>query len=140
MFERIPSADAVFMKVFLTNYILFKQKFIIYILIFWKVLLLYLQRILHDWDDEHCLKILKWSYEAIPEDGRILIVDAVIENEEGTKKRVGLLSDVLMMAVSIGGKERTEDEFKDLFYKAGFKSYNVIELPYYHKLIEVSKK
>ncbi|GLJ19148.1 hypothetical protein SUGI_0343800 [Cryptomeria japonica] len=110
MFEKIPSADAVFMK-----------------------------RILHDWDDEHCLKILKNSYDAIPEDGKILIVDAVIDKEKGTKRQVGLMSDLLMMAGCIGGKERTEEEFKDLFHKAGFKSYSIIEIPFYHALIEVSK-
>ncbi|XP_057873101.2 caffeic acid 3-O-methyltransferase 1-like [Cryptomeria japonica] len=112
MFDQIPSADAVFMKV---------------------------QWTLHDWDDEHCLKILKNSYDAIPEDGKVLIVDAVIDKEKGTKRQVGLMSDLLMMALSVGGKERTEEEFKNLFYKAGFKSYSIIEIPFYHALIEVSK-
>ncbi|KAH9320066.1 hypothetical protein KI387_021835, partial [Taxus chinensis] len=41
MFDKIPSADAVFMK-----------------------------SVLHDWDDEQCVKVLKKSYEAIPENGK----------------------------------------------------------------------
>nr|BDC79578.1 hypothetical plant O-methyltransferase [Thujopsis dolabrata var. hondae] len=110
MFEQIPSANAIFMK--------------------W---------ILHDWDDEQCLKILKNCHEAIPEDGKVLIVDAVIDEEEGTKRRAGLLFDMCMMAAAPGGKERTCKEFEDLFYKAGFNSYRVIKLPFLQSFIEISK-
>ncbi|XP_057873138.2 caffeic acid 3-O-methyltransferase 1-like [Cryptomeria japonica] len=110
MFEEIPSADSIFIKT-----------------------------VLHNWDDEHCLKILKKSYDAVTEDGKVLIVDAVIDKTKRSKSQVGLLSDILMMAVSTDGKERTEDEFKNLFYKAGFKGYSIIELPFYLSLIEVSK-
>ncbi|GLJ25133.1 hypothetical protein SUGI_0480730 [Cryptomeria japonica] len=110
MFEQIPPANAVFMK--------------------W---------ILHDWDNEQCLKILKNCYEAIPEDGKVLIVDAVIDEEEGMKRQAGLLFDMCMMAACTGGKERTWKEFEDLFYKAGFNSYRVIKLPFLQSLIEISK-
>ncbi|GLJ25135.1 hypothetical protein SUGI_0480760 [Cryptomeria japonica] len=110
MFEQIPCADAIFMK--------------------W---------ILHDWDNGQCLKILKNCYEAIPEDGKVLIVDAVIDDDGGMKRQAGLLLDMCMMAASIGGKERTRKEFEDLFYKAGFNSYSVIKLPFLPSFIEISK-
>ncbi|KAH9320060.1 hypothetical protein KI387_021829, partial [Taxus chinensis] len=107
MFHRIPPADAVFMK--------------------W---------ILHDWDDEQCVKLLKKSYEATPENGKVLIVDAVIDRKEGRKRQVGLLFDVCMMGYTSGGKERTEEEFKELFHKAGFRSYKILNLPALQALIE----
>ena len=77
---------------------------------------------MHGFDDEQCVEILKNCHEAILEDGKLLVVDVVIEKKKGIKRQAGLLYDILMMAASIGGKERTEEEFKDLFYKVGFKS------------------
>ena len=94
---------------------------------------------MHDWDDEQCIKIFKNCYEALPHDGKLLTVDVVMEKKEGMKRQVGLLLDIAMMAACIGGKERTQEEFKDLFEQAGFKSYKIFELPFPQTLIEVSK-
>ncbi|KAL3500450.1 hypothetical protein ACH5RR_039543 [Cinchona calisaya] len=37
-----------------------------------------MQWILHDWDDEHCLKLLRNCYKALPEDGKIIIVEGIV--------------------------------------------------------------
>jgi caffeic acid 3-O-methyltransferase len=37
-----------------------------------------LQYILHDWDDENCVKILKNCYKALPADGKVITVDHVL--------------------------------------------------------------
>ena len=106
---------------------------------FYKLFLLaFLQWILHDWDDKQCLKILKNCYEAIPEDGKVLIVDTVLDEEEGMNRQTGLLFDMCMMAASIGGKERTWKQFEDMFYRTGFNSYRVITLPFLQSFIEIS--
>uniref|UniRef100_A0A0D6QSW5 O-methyltransferase domain-containing protein n=1 Tax=Araucaria cunninghamii TaxID=56994 RepID=A0A0D6QSW5_ARACU len=110
MFEQIPSTDAVFVK--------------------W---------VLHDWDDEQCIKLLKKCYEATPPEGKVLIVEAVIDEKQGSMRRTGLLYDMLMMACTEGGRERTEEEFKELFCSAGFKSCTFTKLPFLQALIEVSK-
>ncbi|KAM4105252.1 hypothetical protein ACJW30_06G218200 [Castanea mollissima] len=34
--------------------------------------------ILHDWSDENCLKLLKKCYKAIPNDGKVIVAEAVI--------------------------------------------------------------
>lgn len=78
-----------------------------------------LQWILHDWDDDHCIEILKKSYEATPKDGKVLIVDALIDGSQGSLNRLGLLFDIHMMIYTMGGKERSEEEFSQLFSKAG---------------------
>jgi len=113
MFEQIPFADAVMMK-----------------------------GIIHDWEDEECVKLLRRSYEATPANGKVLIVDAVVEGEKETEslsRQLALLLDVAMMVYTTGGKERREEEFKGLFQRAGFKSYTIIKLPFLQALIVLSK-
>ncbi|XP_077214417.1 (RS)-norcoclaurine 6-O-methyltransferase-like [Tasmannia lanceolata] len=78
-------------------------------------------KILHDWDDEDCVKILKRCKEAIPEKGgKVVIVDIVMDIEEGhsiTHTRYAF--DVIMM-IYTGGKERSEEEWRKLLSSAGF--------------------
>ncbi|KAJ1439515.1 Winged helix-like DNA-binding domain superfamily [Sesbania bispinosa] len=87
----------------------------------------FLKWVLHDWGDEECIQILKNCREAIPkENGRVIIVEAVID-EEGKHdklKDVRLMMDMLMMAHS-KGKERTLKEWEYLIKTAGFSTYTV---------------
>lgn len=86
-----------------------------------------LQRILHDWGDEECIQILKKCKEAIPNDnGRVIIVEAVIEEGGNHKyKDVGLVLDMVMMAHTNYGKERTLKEWEYVIKMAGFKGCTV---------------
>ena len=81
------------------------------------ILLSWLQWIIHDWEDEECVELLRRSYEATPMDGKVLTVDAVVEErKEGDNdlwRRLGLLFDVAMMDYRMGGKERIEQEFTE---------------------------
>ncbi|GLJ31547.1 hypothetical protein SUGI_0633100 [Cryptomeria japonica] len=117
MFEHIPSADAIFIK-----------------------------SVLHDWSDDDCVRVFRRCYEAIPENGKVIIVDALIverkkskDNKENLLRGVGLVFDMEMMLLSTGGKEQIEMEFKQILSKAGFKSYTIFKLPSFQKIIEVSK-
>ncbi|XP_058781647.1 acetylserotonin O-methyltransferase-like [Vicia villosa] len=101
MFTSVPKADAVFFK--------------------W---------VLHDWGDEECIQILKNSREAIPkENGKVIIVEAVIEEEGGAKHNkyedVGLMLDMVMMAHTNIGKERTVKEWEHVIKMAGFSTITV---------------
>lgn len=82
-----------------------------------------LQWILHDWSDEHCVKLLKNCYVAIPNEGKVIIVDSVVPTILETTDVTKCIAqcDVLMMTQNPGGKERTRDEFEALATKAGFK-------------------
>ncbi|KEH29115.1 acetylserotonin O-methyltransferase [Medicago truncatula] len=84
-------------------------------------------RILHDWGDEECIQILKKCKEAIPNDnGRVIIVEAVIEEGGNHKyKDVGLVLDMVMMAHTNYGKERTLKEWEYVIKMAGFKGCTV---------------
>ncbi|CAL0318008.1 unnamed protein product [Lupinus luteus] len=78
--------------------------------------------VLHDWSDEDCLKVLKNCYAAIPENGKVIVVEGVLPFEPETTDAVKSISqfDVLMMTTNPGGKERSEYEFMTLAKGAGF--------------------
>lgn len=86
-----------------------------------------LKRILHDWSDEVCVRILRNCREAMVEHGRVLVVDTVIP--PGSAPHGGKVLDVMMMASLPGGRERTEEELGKLFAQAGLRLSRVIHTP-----------
>jgi hypothetical protein len=79
--------------------------------------------ILHDWDDAHCVRILRLCREAMVPDGRVLVADHVIPPGNGADR--GKLMDINMF-VLLRGKERTRSEFAELFSAAGLKLARVV--------------
>ena len=77
-----------------------------------------LKFILHDWDDESCVKILSRCREAMVPGGRIAIIDFLIGDRDDPG--VMALMDLNMLAV-VTGKERTLAEFDALLTKAGLR-------------------
>ncbi len=82
-----------------------------------------LKRILHDWDDEECTRILARCREAMAPDGRVLAIDSVIP--PGNEPHTGKAVDMLLMT-SLTGQERTTAEFEALFASAGLSVRRVI--------------
>lgn len=78
-----------------------------------------LKHIIHDWDDERSLTILKHCYQAMVENDLLLVVEQVIP--PGNNPFMGKLHDINMLIMSDGGCERTEAEYRTLFERAGFK-------------------
>jgi O-methyltransferase domain/Dimerisation domain len=81
-----------------------------------------LRHIIHDWNDEQAIRILKNVHTAIGgkgarERGRLLVVESVIP--PGNDPFFGKLLDLTMLVIP-GGQERTEEEYRRLFGKAGF--------------------
>ena len=76
-----------------------------------------MRHIIHDWDDEKSTKILKNVHRAMGKDGKLLIAEYVIP--PGNVPSMGRGSDLVMLVIS-GGQERTEEEFRALFERAGF--------------------
>src|ERR1044072_1747731 len=91
-----------------------------------------MQRILHNWGDEDCIRILKNCREAVPkENGKVIIVDVVIEEEGGKHDKLkdsGLMLDMAMMAYTESGKQRTLKEVEYLINMAGFSTFKVKEI------------
>jgi hypothetical protein len=81
-----------------------------------------LRHIVHDWDDEKSLTILRNCHRAMRPAGKLLIIESVIP--PGNEPFQGKLLDLVMML--IGGKERTEDEYRALFEGAGFELTQIV--------------
>jgi len=81
-----------------------------------------LQTILHNWDDEHCLKLLKNCYKAIPNDGKVIAVESILPilPDNTIISQLNSQLDLIMMASLPGGRERTQNEFIDLALGSGF--------------------
>ncbi|KAI3936723.1 hypothetical protein MKX01_034152 [Papaver californicum] len=81
-----------------------------------------LRWILHDYDDERCVKLLKNCWNSLQVGGIVMIIEFVIPDRlvNNAESFNALTSDLLMMAVMPGGKERTISEFNDLANAAGF--------------------
>ncbi|XP_052192126.1 caffeic acid 3-O-methyltransferase-like [Diospyros lotus] len=81
-----------------------------------------LKWILHDWSDEHCLKLLKNCYKALPDGGKVIVVEGILpttpDASAATIANYGM--DLVMMTQNHGGKERTQEEFLALATGAGF--------------------
>ncbi|XP_020521165.1 O-methyltransferase 2-like [Amborella trichopoda] len=95
--------------------------------------------ILHDWKDEDCVKILKQCRKALPsKSGKLIIVDVVLHLKEDTSAFADsrLAFDMLMFAVTSGGLERTEEEWRALLSKGGFSNCNIKPLPTLQSIIE----
>ncbi|HZJ47098.1 MAG TPA: methyltransferase [Pyrinomonadaceae bacterium] len=88
-----------------------------------------MKHIIHDWDDERALSILTNVKRAMNPGAKLLLVEVVI-TEENTAD-VGKFVD-LEMLVSPGGKERTAQEYDELFARAGYRLTRIIptESPY----------
>jgi hypothetical protein len=84
-----------------------------------------LKYILHDWDDEQSIKILRACRRSMNLSSRLLVVEHIIPEDSGP--HFGKLLDLEMMAVT-GGVERTETQFKYLFEKSGLKLNAVVPL------------
>ncbi|XP_047341761.1 caffeic acid 3-O-methyltransferase-like [Impatiens glandulifera] len=112
MFVDIPKSEAIFMK--------------------W---------ILHSWDDENCLKILKNCYKSIPDQGKVMVVEFVAPEVPNTDiaTRSELQLDLFMMNMNPNGKERTKQEFTDLAKAAGFAAVEVACTAYNFSVIEFHK-
>ena len=73
--------------------------------------------ILHDWDDERCVAILRACRRVMPADGRLLVIELLIP--QGNGPSFAKYQDVNMLA-NTTGRERTEAEFQALYAAAGF--------------------
>ena len=78
-----------------------------------------LKHILHDWDDERAIAILRNCHQAMVDNGKILIVEQIIP--PGNGPFLGKLYDLHMLVLCPGGRERTAAEFQSLLEVAGFR-------------------
>jgi len=82
-----------------------------------------LATVIHDWTDDQSVEILRNIRRAIRPNGRLLLVEQVLKGPNA--EDFGKFAD-LNMLVMTGGGERTEEEFRQLYERAGFELLRVI--------------
>lgn len=82
-----------------------------------------MKRIIHDWSDEQCGKLLSSCRAGVADGGKLLVIDSVVPTDLGFSP--SKFMDLVMMLFS-GGKERTEDEFRALFAASGWRLNRII--------------
>ncbi|KAK7407783.1 hypothetical protein VNO78_09864 [Psophocarpus tetragonolobus] len=97
MFESVPKGDAILLKL-----------------------------VCHNWLDEDCVKFLKNCHKALPQHGKVIIIEYIIpEVPDSSKISVQTcIADSLMFLVT-KGKERTEKQFESLCKSSGFSRCHV---------------
>ena len=86
-----------------------------------------LKHIIHDWDDAHCLQLLRNCHKSMEGNGRLICVDSVLPPMGDTGATPAKFLDVSMM-LAIRGKERTRKQWEELYAAAGFRITSVIPL------------
>ncbi len=96
-----------------------------------------MKHIIHDWNDEDCLKILNHCRAGMAAGGKVLIVEMVIP-----ERNVPAISKFLdlQMLVFLTGCERTESEYRALLDTAGFELTRIVPTPSAYSVIEGVRK
>jgi hypothetical protein len=94
-----------------------------------------LSQILHDWSDERCAQILANCRTAMRPDSRLLVIERVLMDDGDP---VNYLSDMEMMVLFPGAKERSLAEYSELLVAAGFVPGRLIRTRSAFSIIETS--
>lgn len=81
-----------------------------------------LVNVLHDWSDDDCVRLLDSVAAVCGPDTRVIVVDSTRHNTP--RDDLALRADVLMAALTGGGRERTREEFTALGQRAGMQVVN----------------
>jgi len=96
-----------------------------------------MKSVIHDWDDAHALAILKNCAKAMRDPkGKVIVLELIIA--PGNGPGLGKWIDIEMLAM-VGGRERTEAEFAELFARAGLRLTRVVRSPSIFCAIEAVK-
>lgn len=85
-----------------------------------------LSRVIHDWDDDEAVAILKVVRKAMQPRSRLLLFETLVRADN--RPAYPLLSDLNMLVLT-GGQERSEEEYRAIYRAAGFKLSRVVDTP-----------
>jgi hypothetical protein len=75
--------------------------------------------VVHDWDDDSCVRILSNVRTAMPAAGRVLVLEQELPDHDGWHLAKAL--DLEMLVDTGAGRERTGAQFEALFERAGLR-------------------
>jgi hypothetical protein len=83
--------------------------------------------ILHDWDEENKIKLIQKAYDALPDGGAFIAIEAVIDNDR-KQNAFGMMMSLNMLIETADGFDYTFDDFNKWAKQVGFKSTSIIAL------------
>jgi len=88
-----------------------------------------LKSILHDWDDDRAVKIAATCRAAMAPSSRLLVVERWVPEQvtSSAADLAAVMSDLHMM-ILLGGRERTNSDFAEMFEAAGLRLLRDIEM------------
>jgi hypothetical protein len=86
-----------------------------------------LKYIIHDWDDSKAIQILRHCAAAAGLDGLVLLIEQIVPEKITEADQRVIRGDLIMMTV--GGKERTEAQYRELCSAAGLRVTRVVPTP-----------
>jgi len=96
-----------------------------------------LKAVLHDWDDDRSVRILRNCRIAVPREGKLLIIERVVlPRFEACWLHHAIARMDLTMLVGFPGRERTEREFRQLLATSDFKLTKVTPTSLDYAVIE----
>lgn len=100
---------------------------------------IFLSYILHNWNDEKCLEILKGCYDSLPSNGMLVVSEKVLNNDFSGSWWSVMMNLQMLIAFEPGAKERTQNEYRHLLEAAGFNRFELITLDAPRDLVVVYK-
>jgi SAM-dependent methyltransferase len=89
-----------------------------------------LKHVIHDWDDERAAAILRNCHRAMGAGGVLLLVEGVYPPRIDTSDAaMAAASNDVNMLVCTGGRQRSEQEFHELYKAAGFRLTRIAPTP-----------
>ncbi len=89
-----------------------------------------LKHVIHDWNDDRALAILKNCHRVMGPDSKLLIIEGVypprIDQSDSSQ---GAARNDVNMLVCTGGRQRSEAEFRSLYDTAGFRLTRIVPTP-----------
>jgi ubiquinone/menaquinone biosynthesis C-methylase UbiE len=92
-----------------------------------------MKHIIHDWNDENSIKILRTICSAMNQNGKVLIIEMLVP--EGNEPSPSKALDILMLVME-GGKERTKEEYRILLEQSGLRLTRIIPTKSPYSVIE----
>jgi O-methyltransferase domain len=97
----------------------------------------FIKHIIHNWDEQRCLQLLRNCHKAMPAHAKLLICEKVLP--EANDVAYTRILDMVMLLNTPGGRERTELEYRALFQKAGFRLTRAIPTKVDNWILEAEK-
>ncbi|WCJ39229.1 O-methyltransferase family protein [Euphorbia peplus] len=91
-----------------------------------------IKNICHNWSDEKAIKILKNIYKALPKNGKLIIIEALLPEHPDTSKAsqyIAILHNIMLSQLP-SGKERSSKEIETLAKASGFTTFKVVCVAY----------